>query len=280
MPPSLLPQAEGLRSRSVPPPAPPCDHRCIPPCPRCLEGARWISLGVSPTRNVRIDKWLSLTCLATLLVLLGLSAALSYASRSYGLPNYAPLPCLASPLAAITVFLALTRHRRGEVARIRSGQCAFCGYALSNLTATETEYDGRTFQLLSCPECGRWNSHKARFAYLAGELEPWPSMEKLAEALKAGGLTPLGGRYSIRIKQCPDFSFEHYGGDLSMPTISADADTPRQMTEHARVVSAVLARAGLRHRFEVYDDDGVLVAYFHHDWSQQPAVSINHEKNS
>jgi hypothetical protein len=34
----------------------------------------------------------------------------------------------------------------------------------------------------------------------------------------------------------------------------------------AQLVSDALARAGINHRFEIYDDGGELSGYLHHEW--------------
>ncbi len=87
----------------------------------------------------------------------------------------------------------------------------------------------------------------------------------MASLLRAAGLTVDVGRYSIRIRDCAHFAFQEYGGPHG-PTIEADAPSVEALLHDARLVSGALARAGVRHRFEVYDMEAVLRAYVHHDW--------------
>jgi hypothetical protein len=107
-------------------------------------------------------------------------------------------------------------------------------------------------------------------ARIAGELERWPTMEHMAAILDKAGLDIVMGRYSIRVEDCSHFVFQEYGGDLGDPQIDADADTVDEMMREGRLVSNALAAAGIRHRFEIYDDDSCdpdeLVGYLHHDW--------------
>ncbi len=102
--------------------------------------------------------------------------------------------------------------------------------------------------------------------YIAGELDVWPSMEQMISMLRAGGLSVTAGRYSIRIDNCSHFVFQEYGGDLCEPSIVADAATPEEMLRDIKLVSAVLANAGIKHRFELYDENDELIGYLHHDW--------------
>jgi hypothetical protein len=94
----------------------------------------------------------------------------------------------------------------------------------------------------------------------------------MARALVDGGLTITNGVYKIRVNECECFSFETYGGDISDPSIFAEADSVEQSLRDATLVSQALAKAGIRHRFEVHtcpdDDDGEFVAYLHFDWPQ------------
>jgi hypothetical protein len=103
-------------------------------------------------------------------------------------------------------------------------------------------------------------------ALIAGELAPWPTKERLAEILRAAGLRVRVGRYSVRVEDCSHFAFQDYGGDISEPTIEADADTVEDLMREARLVSDALARADIRHRFEIYDDAQELAGYLHYRW--------------
>jgi hypothetical protein len=105
-----------------------------------------------------------------------------------------------------------------------------------------------------------------QWVHIAGELEHWPSKHELADILKAAGLRCSVGKYSIRIEDCDHFYFQNYGGDICEPSIDADSDSVDQLTREAEMVSSALGKGGLRHRFEMLDDNGVEVAYFHHEW--------------
>ena len=92
--------------------------------------------------------------------------------------------------------------------------------------------------------------------------------------LQRAGLKVAVGRYAVRVEDCEHFSFEHYGGDLGDPAISADAEIPDVMIADGQRVSSALAAAGVRHRFEVYDVDDNLIAYLHHDWPMPSDTSL------
>lgn len=103
-------------------------------------------------------------------------------------------------------------------------------------------------------------------AVLFGQCRPWPSKEALVRLLEAAGLRVSQGRFSVRVGDCSHFVFQHLGGDVSAPTIDADADTPYLLMRDAQLVSSALAAAGVKHRFEIYDRYDELVACLHHDW--------------
>jgi hypothetical protein len=103
---------------------------------------------------------------------------------------------------------------------------------------------------------------------LTGEIARWPSQAALADILRAGGLLIDVGRYAIALTEMEHFKFEELGGDLGDPVIYADASSLVIMLEEAGRVSGALAKADLRHRFEIYDDDGMMVGYLHHRWPQ------------
>lgn len=111
---------------------------------------------------------------------------------------------------------------------------------------------------------------------LCGECLPWPTKERLASVLRDGGLEVYVGSYSVRLLNSSDFtfSFEQYGGDICEPTISADAENAPAMIRGGKLVSAALAAAGIRHRFEIYDWNDVLVEYLHHGWPMPSNASL------
>jgi len=106
-------------------------------------------------------------------------------------------------------------------------------------------------------------------ARLVGGLERWPSKEGMADILRAGGLTVTVGLYSVCVEGGSLFTFQEYGGDLGDPVIDADAESVPELLAAARLVSEALARAGVVHRFELYDDDDELAGYLHHGWPLQ-----------
>ena len=106
-------------------------------------------------------------------------------------------------------------------------------------------------------------------AHIAGQLAVWPTKDHMAIILRNGGLRILVGRYSVRVEDCSHFVFQEYGGDLGDPSIDADSDTVADMIRDGRLVSEALSRAGVKHRFEVYDDCDTLAGYLHHEWPLQ-----------
>ena len=105
------------------------------------------------------------------------------------------------------------------------------------------------------------------YAIICGEFREWPSKEELAAVFRAAGLRINVGRYSIRFRDMKHFSIQEYGGDLGPPQIEGAAFTPETLAHEAAIVSKVLARADVVHRFEIYrEEDGELVFYLHHRW--------------
>lgn len=104
------------------------------------------------------------------------------------------------------------------------------------------------------------------YALLSGEIDRWPSMEEMCRILEAANLSPNVGKLSIRINDFDHFVFEEYGGDIGPPRISADADTTEELVRQSNIVSQLLAKAGIRHRFEISGGGDGLVAYHHYNW--------------
>lgn len=88
----------------------------------------------------------------------------------------------------------------------------------------------------------------------------------MAKILRKAGLNIYVGHYSVRVEDCSHFSFEQYGGDLGDPMIDADAPSVEAMLRDGKLVSDVLAKAKIRHRFEIYDYRREIVGYLHYDW--------------
>ena len=96
-----------------------------------------------------------------------------------------------------------------------------------------------------------------------GELQPWPTKERLATVLREAGFDVYVGRYSVRIEGIrSSISFEHYGGDISAPTLAADAEHVEDLCHDAARLSAALSAARQAHLFEVYDGNDQLAACF------------------
>ena len=109
----------------------------------------------------------------------------------------------------------------------------------------------------------------AMSAHISGELPHWPTRTRMAALLRDAGLTVAVGQYSIRVEDCSHFVFQDYGGDLGDPSIDADADSVSEMLRDGQLVSAALARAGIAHRFEIYDDQNKLSGYLHQQWPSE-----------
>jgi hypothetical protein len=106
-------------------------------------------------------------------------------------------------------------------------------------------------------------------AHIAGQLGTWPTKEEMTAILHDAGLHVTVGRYSLRVEDCSHFVFQQYGGDLGDPAIDADAETVEDMICEGRLVSEALARAGIRHRFEIYDERDDMSGYLPHEWPMQ-----------
>lgn len=102
--------------------------------------------------------------------------------------------------------------------------------------------------------------------HLSGEIDRWPTKDQMAGILRAAGLSVTVGAYSIRINDCEHFVLQEYGGDLGDPSIDADAASLVAMLNDAGRVSAALAAADIRHRFEMYGNGDEPVGYLHHRW--------------
>ena len=102
--------------------------------------------------------------------------------------------------------------------------------------------------------------------FMSGELDSWPSKSEMAKLLRDADFSVNVGTYSIRLDDCEHFVFQEYGGDICSPTVDADGSTLDAMLHDGNRVSAALASYGLRHRFEIYNSDGDMVGYIHHQW--------------
>lgn len=103
-------------------------------------------------------------------------------------------------------------------------------------------------------------------ANLYGELRRYPRKKRLAKLLANMGFDVYVGRYSVRI---PHFVFREYGGLFPHPVIDADADSVEILSQETKRLSEALTQFDLAHRFEIYNHNDQLVAYFHHQWPMQ-----------
>ncbi|MGC4002576.1 MAG: hypothetical protein QM811_05295 [Pirellulales bacterium] len=108
---------------------------------------------------------------------------------------------------------------------------------------------------------------------ICGEVSLWPEKDQMAAILRNAGLRVNVGRYSIRIEDCAHFVFRQYGDDFGEPCIDAECGSLEFMLKDATLVSNALAKAGLRHRFELYDEDAEQVGYLHHEWPSSDVAS-------
>jgi hypothetical protein len=104
---------------------------------------------------------------------------------------------------------------------------------------------------------------------LYGQIDHWPTMATMARLVEAAGFSVSVGRYSLRLQDCEHFVFQEYGGDLGDPQVVADASILDRMLDDRGRVSAALASADIRHRFELYNERDDIVGYLHHRWPQE-----------
>ncbi|WP_374635125.1 hypothetical protein [Paracoccus sp. (in: a-proteobacteria)] len=108
----------------------------------------------------------------------------------------------------------------------------------------------------------------------AGQLDNWPSPDALAQIFLSEGYRVRQGRYSISLDDFEHFEFRELGGDLGPGSISAESASAKALTGFAGRVSQTLAKAGIRHRFEIYSATDELIAYLHHDWPKDCAKDL------
>lgn len=95
----------------------------------------------------------------------------------------------------------------------------------------------------------------------------------LAEALRRAGI-PAQVRQSSHYA---DGEYVRAGGESGVycslerasPSeylVRGDAEGVEALETYARALSAALAGLGVRHRLELYDEEGALAAYVHHQW--------------
>ncbi|MGB0496296.1 MAG: hypothetical protein ACPGJI_08060 [Kangiellaceae bacterium] len=90
----------------------------------------------------------------------------------------------------------------------------------------------------------------------------------MCQILEAANLSLNVGTYAIRIRDFDHFIFREFGGDIDTPCITAGSESTEELKRQSKIVSEALSKANLKHRFEIYDGEDELAAYYHHDWSK------------
>ncbi|WP_375186157.1 hypothetical protein [Pseudooceanicola sp.] len=106
------------------------------------------------------------------------------------------------------------------------------------------------------------------YSHLAAEIIKWPSKAELVLMFEADGYAVTEGRYSVRLKDFDHFAFRELGGDISQGCITADHTSTEELIAFSTRVSKTLSKAGVKHRFEIYNEKEELAAYLHYDWPQ------------
>lgn len=105
-----------------------------------------------------------------------------------------------------------------------------------------------------------------QYATLASEISKWPSKAELVNMFGSDGYAVIEGKYSVRLDDFDHFVFRELGGDLGPGCITADHASTEELVSTCERVSQTLAKAGVKHRFEVYSEKEELAAYIHHNW--------------
>jgi len=111
-------------------------------------------------------------------------------------------------------------------------------------------------------------SDKNEFAILYAGISNWPTKAELIRIFRSDGYAVKEGKYSVRLKDFDHFAFQELGQDISPGIITADHESVEELISFSERVSATLAKAGIRHRFEVYSETEELAAYIHHGWPE------------
>lgn len=123
------------------------------------------------------------------------------------------------------------------------------------------------YQQLAAPDPRGALYMNEEYANLAGELASVPSKQALNAALVASGFETNVGEYAIRIAGFNEFVFRNLGGDMGKPLVNASHESAQTLSDFAAGVSSALAKAGIRHRFEIYDADDTLHSSHDHEWA-------------
>jgi hypothetical protein len=92
-------------------------------------------------------------------------------------------------------------------------------------------------------------------AHLTGELVPWPPKGRLAAILRDAGFQVAATKFAIRLDDLSHFIFQDYGGYEAEPRLDAEAENAEVLLREATRVSEALTKAGIVHRFDVFEDD-------------------------
>ena len=96
-----------------------------------------------------------------------------------------------------------------------------------------------------------------------GQLRESATPSKIASALISNGVNADYNRTSTRVLECSAFQICFHDGSIGL---NASAENIARMLVDARLVSNALTSAGIVHRFEVHDHNGMRAEYLHHNW--------------
>jgi hypothetical protein len=98
----------------------------------------------------------------------------------------------------------------------------------------------------------------SRDAVANGAIPQPRTPDEMRRLLSSCGLTPSGGdTHHISVAECSHFVFRENGREGYL--LSADAESLDELLRDAALVSGAFSRAGVEHRFEVYDAQDRLV---------------------
>ena len=96
-----------------------------------------------------------------------------------------------------------------------------------------------------------------------GQVETLLPFDAFARIFDHAGWHTNVGRYSVRVSgPLGDYKFVYNGGEYFLE----DGIDAADVLAAARSLSALLSSHGLRHRFEIYEENDRLVLYLHHNW--------------
>jgi hypothetical protein len=101
------------------------------------------------------------------------------------------------------------------------------------------------------------------FAY--GACSGWPEQDEMADLLVRHGLAVTKGAFTIKATDCELFTFEDWTPEGEW-TLEGTAARPEVLARDARLVSATLTKAAIRHWLGIFDGVQTQVDYLHFDW--------------